>query len=64
MTHYCRYWTCKACEKRQETMDYPDFEICENCFRRNSRVKHHMKMITFHTAKVKEARKEFAGQFE
>lgn len=31
MTGYTRFWDCERCGKRQESMDRPDFEVCEAC---------------------------------
>lgn len=31
MTGYTRFWVCKACGKRQETIDWPDVDVCDLC---------------------------------
>jgi predicted amidophosphoribosyltransferase len=33
MSAESRYWACRVCKRRQESIDYPSVAICELCLR-------------------------------
>lgn len=33
MTGYSRRWDCRICKESQESIDYPNVEVCEACLR-------------------------------